>query len=149
MANDCDGSAECMDTVGSYKCSCRSGYEGDGFICTGYTTLQKLIIFSVSIRIYQLRYLCIKMNGLAATSVNILHLYPMFGPCMWVQHYVLYWGPIKLSLLASLTVSVCQPLNLYLEWVRTAEYVSSGHHVSSAHPSIHAEILAQGWKKMC
>jgi len=45
---------------------------------------------------------------------------------------------LKLSLLASLTVSVCQPLNLYLEWVRTAEYVSS------AHPSIHAEILAQG-----
>ena len=40
MANDCDGSAECMDTVGSYKCNCRSGYEGDGFICTGYTTLQ-------------------------------------------------------------------------------------------------------------
>ena len=39
MANDCDVNADCTDTVGSYDCSCRSGYEGDGFNCTGYETL--------------------------------------------------------------------------------------------------------------
>ena len=35
--NDCDGNADCIDTIGSYNCSCISGYEGDGFNCTGYT----------------------------------------------------------------------------------------------------------------
>jgi len=39
MANDCDVNADCTDTAGSYDCSCRSGYEGDGFNCTGYETL--------------------------------------------------------------------------------------------------------------
>ena len=39
MANDCDVNADCTDTVGSYDCSCRSGYEGDGFNCKGYTSL--------------------------------------------------------------------------------------------------------------
>ena len=33
--NDCDGNADCIDTIGSYNCSCISGYEGDGFNCTG------------------------------------------------------------------------------------------------------------------
>ena len=35
--NDCDGNADCIDTIGSYNCSCNPGYEGDGFNCTGYT----------------------------------------------------------------------------------------------------------------
>ena len=35
--NDCDGNADCTDTIGSYTCSCNPGYEGDGFNCTGYT----------------------------------------------------------------------------------------------------------------
>ena len=35
--NDCDGNADCVDTIGSYNCSCISGYEGNGFNCTGYT----------------------------------------------------------------------------------------------------------------
>ena len=37
--NDCDGNADCIDTIGSYNCSCNPGYEGDGFNCTGYTTM--------------------------------------------------------------------------------------------------------------
>ena len=35
--NDCDGNADCTNTIGSYTCSCNPGYEGDGFNCTGYT----------------------------------------------------------------------------------------------------------------
>ena len=35
--NECDGNADCIDTIGSYNCSCNTGYEGDGFSCTGYT----------------------------------------------------------------------------------------------------------------
>ena len=37
--NDCDGNADCIDTIGSYNCSCNPGYEGDGFNCTGYTIM--------------------------------------------------------------------------------------------------------------
>ena len=35
--NECDRNADCIDTIGSYNCSCNPGYEGDGFNCTGYT----------------------------------------------------------------------------------------------------------------
>ena len=32
----CDPNADCANTVGSYSCTCRHGYEGDGFDnCTG------------------------------------------------------------------------------------------------------------------
>ena len=31
----CHVNADCIDTVGSYFCSCISGYEGSGFNCTG------------------------------------------------------------------------------------------------------------------
>ena len=33
--NDCDMNASCMDTFGSYMCSCNDGYFGNGFNCSG------------------------------------------------------------------------------------------------------------------
>ena len=30
----CHGYASCRDTIGSYTCSCRSGYTGNGYSCT-------------------------------------------------------------------------------------------------------------------
>ena len=33
--NNCDLNALCTNTEGSYVCSCRGGYTGDGKICTG------------------------------------------------------------------------------------------------------------------
>merc|ERR1712136_705181 len=32
--NNCDVNAACTDTVGSYTCTCNTGYTGDGFTCT-------------------------------------------------------------------------------------------------------------------
>ena len=29
----CDENAECVDTAGSYECTCSSGYTGDGYTC--------------------------------------------------------------------------------------------------------------------
>ena len=31
----CDVNAQCINTDGSYNCSCSSGYSGDGMTCTG------------------------------------------------------------------------------------------------------------------
>ena len=34
-SHDCDRNANCRNTVGSYKCTCKAGYAGDGKNCSG------------------------------------------------------------------------------------------------------------------
>ena len=43
VAQLCDSNADCTNTVGSYSCQCRSGYNGDGNTCTGRYILQIII----------------------------------------------------------------------------------------------------------
>ena len=31
----CDGNATCMNTKGSYNCTCLEGFSGNGTVCTG------------------------------------------------------------------------------------------------------------------
>ena len=33
--HDCSANADCIDTMQSYTCVCRSGFAGDGRTCTG------------------------------------------------------------------------------------------------------------------
>ena len=33
--DECDKNAVCINSVGSYNCTCGFGYTGDGFTCTG------------------------------------------------------------------------------------------------------------------
>ena len=35
LTNSCDVKAECLNTNGSYECSCVPGFIGDGTTCTG------------------------------------------------------------------------------------------------------------------
>jgi len=37
-AATCDHNADCTDTVGSYKCKCKTGYVGNGRDCTSRST---------------------------------------------------------------------------------------------------------------
>ena len=45
--HSCDIAALCTNTKGTYECSCNSGYEGDGYNCTGKAL--RCIIFSYMI----------------------------------------------------------------------------------------------------
>lgn len=33
----CSNNADCHNTVGSYRCTCKDGFSGDGFYCSGHT----------------------------------------------------------------------------------------------------------------
>ena len=35
----CDSNAQCINTIGSFNCTCRTGYIGDGFSCYGLSLL--------------------------------------------------------------------------------------------------------------
>ena len=35
--NDCSANAYCENTSGSFTCTCKSGFEGDGNTCEGIT----------------------------------------------------------------------------------------------------------------
>jgi hypothetical protein len=38
-ANDCHPDASCNNTVGSFDCTCLSGFEGNGTLCNGNLTM--------------------------------------------------------------------------------------------------------------
>ena len=33
LTHECHFGADCIDTIGTYECSCRKGYTGDGMMC--------------------------------------------------------------------------------------------------------------------
>ena len=60
----CDQNADCMNKAGSYKCTCRSGYSGDGKSCSGrasyYIRLDKELSATILLLLlpHPCRFLC-------------------------------------------------------------------------------------------
>ena len=44
----CDVNANCSNTYGSYKCTCKEGYNGTGHVCTG---MMNLLRFNLCLRL--------------------------------------------------------------------------------------------------
>jgi len=47
---DCSADASCANTVGSFTCACLPGYNGDGFTCSGKSSL----VFCSTVGVYLL-----------------------------------------------------------------------------------------------
>ena len=45
--NNCSVNSTCTDTIGSYQCSCFSGYqdEGMGYVCIGMLMMMQKVLF--------------------------------------------------------------------------------------------------------
>ena len=60
----CDINADCNNLNGTYNCSCKSGYQGDGFNCTGELRLDLLIWYEFYQWKIHFKRLCILVKGL-------------------------------------------------------------------------------------
>ena len=45
--NDCDANAICVDTIGSHKCTCKTGFTGDGRNCSSKFCNSHLFISTI------------------------------------------------------------------------------------------------------
>ena len=45
--HNCSSNAVCNNTKGFYKCTCKAGYEGDGYNCTGIFFRNVVILHAI------------------------------------------------------------------------------------------------------
>lgn len=53
----CSSSANCMNTLGSYRCLCKEGFSGDGFYCTGSLFYRRLINLTSDTPVDMIRFI--------------------------------------------------------------------------------------------
>ena len=51
--DNCSDNANCSDTIGSYDCTCRTGFDGNGILCEGIINTSR---FAASFILYSMEY---------------------------------------------------------------------------------------------
>ena len=49
--HNCDVNAECRNTIGSFNCSCNTGYSGDGVNCSTFITVVCTVHFNCNFKL--------------------------------------------------------------------------------------------------
>ena len=49
---DCDLNADCSNTEGSYDCTCRNGYSGNGRQCTGNNSFETVGLILENVQLF-------------------------------------------------------------------------------------------------
>lgn len=57
-AHSCHENANCINTIGSYSCRCKSGYEGDGFQCKRKCPMSECEICFLSFFAFEFSFEC-------------------------------------------------------------------------------------------
>ena len=66
--DNCEVNAWCRNTIGSFICICKDGYQGDGFNCTGQNILYPCLV-SLSSRVFPI-LICIFTSGTHIGDIN-------------------------------------------------------------------------------
>ena len=67
LESPCDVNAKCTNTNGSYECTCRGGFSGDGKNCSG-----KFLVISKSSHQIEIRYLN-SNKGLGSKTLSLFN----------------------------------------------------------------------------
>ena len=43
----CDENADCLNNAGSYTCTCKDGFTGNGTVCVGTKNSEKVVLVSI------------------------------------------------------------------------------------------------------
>ena len=56
ILRSCHEKARCLNTVGSYKCQCTTGYAGDGFACVGMAFVLIIVVARYTSSVDRMNY---------------------------------------------------------------------------------------------
>ena len=94
---ECSPEASCSNTVGSFTCTCLSGYTGDGYTCTGRSYwLFLLVILETGISWYQFHELTILRLRLLFIPLLLFLFFP-FSPAVLLLLLLIQFVPFSSS----------------------------------------------------
>ena len=107
--HNCDANAFCNNTEGSYKCTCSSGYDGNGISCTG--KLLWPIDFS------QKKKQCMYFNSLIF-FISFHFKFSFSFHVLLLFLFLLFWGVGELKIVWAAVFELCFVKSHYGSWFR-------------------------------